>query len=135
MGKINWARVFLCGMVTGLTWSLLSLVILVLVGGQLLDAVPGLRAPSRYLLVFSLSVNLAMGIWAMWLYAAIRPRFGPGPKAAVIAASAWWVMYCLAKANWGPFGLVDSTGLIALLAATLPALIVATVAGARFYDA
>jgi hypothetical protein len=75
-----------------------------------------------------------MGLWAMWLYAAIRSRYGRGAKTAAVAGFAWWVMYCLAKANWGPFGLVSSKVLLALLAATLPALIVASVLGARLYE-
>lgn len=70
----------------------------------------------------------------MWLYAAIRPRYGPGPKTAAVAGFAWWVIYSLAKANWGPFGLVSSKVIVALLAATLPALIVVTILGARFYE-
>ena len=134
MGKMNWARVVLCGMVAGLVWSLLSLVLLVLVGGDLLDAVPRLTAPSRSLYLFPLSVNFAMGIWAMWIYAAIRPRFGAGPKTAARAGFAWWVMYCLAKANWGPFGLISPKVLVALLAATLPALIVTMVISAWPYE-
>jgi len=134
MGRINWGRVLLCGLVAGLLWSLLSLTLLVLVGGDLINAVPRLNAPSRGLFVFSLLVNLAMGIWAMWLYAAIRPRYGPGPKTAAVAGFAWWVMYSLAKANWGPFGLVSPKALVSLLAATLPALIVTAVIGAWPYE-
>ncbi len=134
MGKINWGRVFLCGLVAGLLWSLLSLTLLVLAGGDLISAVPRLSAPSRGLIVFSFLVNLAMGTWAMWLYAAIRPRFGPGLQTAAVAGFAWWVMYSLAKANWGPFGLVSTKALVYLLAATLPALIVTAVIGAWPYE-
>ena len=134
MGKINWGRVFLCGLVAGLIWSLLSAVLLTFLGGDLLTAVPQLYAPRRGLLLFSTIVNLAMGSWAMWLYAAIRPRYGPGPKTAAVAGSAWWIMYSLTKANWGPYGLVQPKVLLALLGAALPALIVAAVVGARYYD-
>ncbi len=134
MGRINWGRVFLCGLVVGLLWSLLSLTLLVLVGGDLMNAVPRLATPSRDLFVFSFLVNLAMGTWAMWLHAAIRPRYGPGLQTAAVAGFAWWVMYSLAKANWGPFGLVSPRALLYLLAATLPALIVTAVIGAWPYE-
>ncbi len=134
MGKINWGRLVVCGLVTGLVWSLLSLVLLVLAGEDMVTAVPKLSAPTGGLLGFALMVNLGMGIWAMWLYAAIRPRYGPGPKTAAVAGFAWWVIYCLAKANWGPFGLVSTKGLMVLLAATLPALILAILVGARQYE-
>jgi hypothetical protein len=134
MGKVNWRRIFLCGLVAGLIWSLLSAVILTFLGADLLTAVPQLYAPKRGLLLFSFIVNLAMGSWAMWLYAAIRPRYGPGPRTAAVAGFAWWMMYCLAKANWGPFGLVKPKVLLTLLAADLPALFVAAVVGARYYE-
>ena len=132
--RINWGRVLLCGLVAGLLWSLLSLTLLVLVGGDLLNAVPRLNEPSRGLRLFPLLVNFAMGIWAMWLYAAIRPRYGPGPKTAARAGFAWWVLYCLAKANWGPFGLVDPKVLLTLLAASLPALVLTAVLAAWPYE-
>ena len=35
--------------------------------------------------------GFAMGILAVWLYAAMRPRFGQGPKTAVIAAAFMWL--------------------------------------------
>ena len=34
-----------------------------------------------------------LGIVAVWLYAAIRPRFGPGPKTAAMAGLAVWFIY------------------------------------------
>ncbi|MGH9579875.1 MAG: hypothetical protein ACRD2R_02680, partial [Terriglobales bacterium] len=83
----------------GLAWWLLSAALLVFVAGDLLTAVPRLSQGRSGLLAFSVLVNLGMGIWAMWLYAAIRPRYGPGPKTAAIAGFGWWVIYCLAKAN------------------------------------
>jgi hypothetical protein len=34
--------------------------------------------------------NLVLGIALVWLCAAVRPRFGPGPKTAVITGLAAW---------------------------------------------
>lgn len=53
------------------------------------------------MLAFLVIVNIAMGMWAMWLYAAIRPRYGPGPKTATVAGFAWWVVGSLMDANRG----------------------------------
>ena len=36
--------------------------------------------------------NFVLGIALVWLYAAVRPRFGPGPKTAVITGLAAWVL-------------------------------------------
>ena len=46
------------------------------------------------MLCFSVLVagSFALGVLAVWTYAAIRPRFGAGPKTAVCAGFAVWVM-------------------------------------------
>lgn len=36
-------------------------------------------------------VTFLLGIGAVWLYAAIRPRFGAGPRTALIAGVAVWL--------------------------------------------
>ena len=86
------------------------------VGGAFNAAVPGNKifAPSARLASFLFAVNLAGGVWAMWLHAAIRPRYGPGAKTAVIAGLAWWIASTLADATWGSFRLVPVTALLPL---------------------
>jgi len=105
MGKINWSRVILCGVLTGVVYTVLSAISTWYVGAGFNSAVPGNRifAPSAGLAAFLLTVNLAGGIWAIWLYAAIRPRYGPGAKTAAVAGFAWWVVITLADATWGSF--------------------------------
>lgn len=66
------------------------------------------------------------GIVLVWLYASIRPRYGPGAKTAVIAGLALWLITHLAFAAWVFTGLY-SFGVVA--ASTLGGL-VAGVAGA-----
>ena len=79
MGKINWGRVVLCGIVAGLGWTVLSSIITAFVERDFVAAVPRgrLSAPSGGLIAFLFIVNLVMGIWAIWLYAAIRPQSSP----------------------------------------------------------
>ncbi len=135
MGKINWGRVVLCGIVTGLAWTVLSSIITAFVARDFVAAVPGgrLSAPSGGLIAFLFIVNLVMGIWAMWLYAAIRPRYGPGPKTAVATGFSWWVISSLIDATWGSFGFVVPRAVLAPMAASLPAIIIAAVVGAWLY--
>ena len=45
-------------------------------------------------------MRLAMGIAVTWLYAAIRPRFGPGPRTALVAGTAMWLFAYV----WGYLG-------------------------------
>jgi len=135
MGRISWGRVLLCGLVAGLAWTFLSSLLTMFVGHGFMAAVPGgrLSAPGVGLVALLFAVNLVMGIWAMWLYAAIRPRYGAGPKTAAVAGFAWWVISSLVDATWGSFGFVPTKALLGPMAASLPALVVSAVVGAWSY--
>jgi hypothetical protein len=39
--------------------------------------------------------SFILGLSGVWLYAAIRPRYGAGPKTAAVAGIAIWVISCL----------------------------------------
>ncbi|MEJ2204615.1 MAG: hypothetical protein P8170_10930 [Gemmatimonadota bacterium] len=55
------------------------------------------------------------GFFLAWLYAAIRPRFGPGWKTGAIAGTALWVVGYLVPGIWfGAMGLALGTGLTLL---------------------
>ena len=135
MGRINWRRVALCGVLTGVVWIVLSAISTWYVGADFNSAVPGNKifAPSAGLAAFLFTVNLAGGIWAMWLYAAIRPRYGAGPRTAAVAGFAWWIASSLADATWGSFRLVPVKALLPLSAVSLPEMIVAALVGAWLY--
>lgn len=95
MEKINWGRVVLGGLLAGVVLIVLATASTALFIGpqQLRIAVQALRpstsgsvAPLFFVLAF-----LFLGMLMTWWYAAIRPRFGPGPKTAAIAGLAVWV--------------------------------------------
>jgi len=136
MGKINWGRVFLCGIVTGGVLFLLQLVVFVFVLGGTEFAAAVEAAPRFAFPPLPAILHVASGIWAMWLYAAIRPRYGPGPKTAVVAGAALWVIAALVDALWVSSGLLPLPpgALLAPVAAALPVAVVATVAGAWPYQ-
>jgi hypothetical protein len=98
MNSLNWPRIFLCGFVTGVVFALLSAVLIGLVGEDFLAAVGAPDRPRRGPGLYFAAA--AAGIWAMWLYAAIRPRF-PGNLGAVIAVGfAWWILAGLQSLKW-----------------------------------
>lgn len=132
MGGINWRSVLLCGSAAGLAWSLLTLPILVLFGGEIIDAVP--RPLVTVGRLGSFTLNVVAGIWAVWLYTAIRPLYGPGPKTAAIAGSSWWLIATIATWQWTEIGLLRFSGLVGLIMASLPILIVVTTVGAWLYQ-
>ena len=136
MGRINWGRVLLGGLVAGLVWTLLSSAVTVLAGREFAAAVPGhrLSSPTAGIVLFLLGVNLVEGVWAMWLYASIRPRHGPGPRTAMVAGLSWWVISSLIDATWGAFAFVPASALLGPMAASLPAILVSALAGASLYQ-
>jgi hypothetical protein len=134
MDKINWSRVLFCGLVAGAVWIILGGMVTALLGRDF-AALPNNRLgmPSPGFVLFNGVLSLLEGISILWLYAAIRPLYGPGPKTAIIGAFAWWFIVSLGDATWCSFGLFPPRTVIPLMIGTLPALILAAIVGARFY--
>jgi hypothetical protein len=92
MGKINWGRVVLGGMLSGAVLIVLATASTVLfVERERLRAAAHALRPSTSgggALLFFVCVFLVLGMIMTWWYAAIRPLFGPGPKTAAIAGPA-----------------------------------------------
>jgi len=134
MPKINWSRVLLCGLLAGVVWIILGSVVTTVLGGDF-AALPNNRLgrPTPAFVIFSAIVDLVEAISILWLYAAIRPRYGAGARTAIIAAFAWWFIVSLGDATWCSFGFFPPQTVVPLMVGTLPALILATLAGAKFY--
>jgi hypothetical protein len=134
MSKLNWSRVLGCGLLAGIIWVILGAGVTALLGREF-AALPNNRlgTPTPSFLLFNVALDLLEGISILWLYAAIRPRYSPGVKTAVIAALAWWFIVSLGDATWCSFGFFPPSTVIPLMIGTLPALIIATLAGAKFY--
>ncbi|MGB8030606.1 MAG: hypothetical protein WCF30_13210 [Terracidiphilus sp.] len=95
MGKINMGRVLIAGLVAGIVGDILGY----LVDGVFLapqwtagNKALGLGATTTSQLIWFNLLGLVFGIASIWLYAAIRPRFGAGIKTAVVAGVAAWVI-------------------------------------------
>jgi hypothetical protein len=129
---VNWRSVLMCGTAAGLAWSLMTLPLLILFGGEIIDAVP--RPLVTVGRLGSFTLNVITGIWALWLYAAIRPLYGPGPKTAAIAGFSWWLIATINTRQWTEIGLLRFGGLPVLIAASLPILIAVTTLGAWLYQ-
>jgi hypothetical protein len=134
MDKINWSRVLGCGLLAGIVWIVLGSGVTALLGRDF-AALPNnnLGKPTTGFLVFNVVLDLLEGISIVWFYAAIRPLYRPGAKTAVIAAFAWWFIVSLGDATWCSFGFFPPSTVIPLMIGTLPALIVATLVGAKLY--
>lgn len=98
MSKINAGRVLLGGVAAGAVIFVINGVVNgVILKGELLAWAHGMgdlihpRAPSTSMGLWTL-MCLVYGIGGTWIYAAIRPRYGAGPRTALLAGLALWVM-------------------------------------------
>ena len=134
MSKPNWARVLGCGLVAGVVWIMLGSVVTALLGRDF-AALPNNRLAKQTLgfILFNVLLDLMEGVSIVWLYAVLSRVYGIGARTAVIAAFAWWFIVSLGDATWCSFGLFPANTVIPLMIGTLPALVLATLAGTKFY--
>jgi hypothetical protein len=138
MGKTNWKRVFLGGLLAWIVLEIIYVVALVTYLKDLWD--PALLAvnpdfrDSVGLQIFFAVFHLIAGILAVWLYSAIRPRLGAGPKTAVIAGLFVWIFCGLSfGATLGALGIFPARILVFDSLTTLVMFVAATLAGAWVY--
>jgi|SRR5271167_1957905 len=95
MGKINVGRVIIAGLVAGIVADILGyLVDGILLAPQWAEGMKalGLTNFSANQWIWFNLLGLVSGIALIWIYAAIRPRFGAGVKTAVFAGVAVWII-------------------------------------------
>lgn len=136
MRTVNWARVILGGILAGLVINGFEFAINGVVLAQEIDAAIkalGKQVGGAQMAVFVVW-GFLMGLFAVWLYAAIRPRYGPGPKTAVLAGFAVWLVgYLLAAAPPAALELFPMRIMVIGLAVGLVEVIAGTLLGARLY--
>ena len=138
MGKMNMGRVILGGLLAGVIIDASEFLInAVLLKQEWADAMSKLGKPAEFstnaLILFNI-VGLVLGVAAVWLYAAIRTRYGAGAKTAVIAAIAMWVVgYAIPAVGQIAIGLVATQTMMTATGLGLIEIIVATIAGAAIY--
>lgn len=82
----------------------------------------------------SIAVSLVAGLILIFFYAAARPRFGPGPKTAVIVAVALWLGgYLLSLLGFQMLGLFPGRMLVLWGTVGLVEMILAALAGGWVY--
>ena len=132
MGKINWGRVVLGGLLAGVVLNIVDWLFYgVMMKQELAAAMQALgKQPGAMdsLVPLFVTLDFVSGIALLWVYAAIRPRFGAGAKTAVIAGVAVWFFVGLLHAlGEGPMGLFPQK---VYTVGTIVALVQYAVAGA-----
>ena len=78
--------------------------------------------------------GFVLGLLLVWLYAAIRPRFGAGPRTAIIAAIVFWFLaYFWPSLGTGLMGFIPMKLLSVAVVWGLAEVIIAALAGAAVY--
>jgi len=98
MNKINFARVLLGGLVAGLVMNIGEFVVNDLILGAEMKAFfarLNLPDPGGSFIAVAVILTFVMGVVLVWLYAAMRPRCGPGPKTAICAGVIGWLFACV----------------------------------------
>ena len=136
MGKINWTRVILGGLAAGLIINVFESVLNeVILAKDMEAAVSALgKQMGGGALAMFIAWGFLVGIFAVWLYAAIRPRYGAGPKTAACAGAAVWGLgYLLASVTPIALHLFPRRLMAIGLVAGLVEVIAGTLAGAWLY--
>jgi len=139
MKSVNWRRVILGGLIAGIIINAVEMTFHWLrVGGDWWFFQALIHSPieSRGYILSYIGMYTLKGIVAVWLYAVARPRFGPGPRTALITGFAYWVIgYVIPVVSFEPLMMEDYAremlrvpGLVALVE-----LLLGTLVGARLY--
>ena len=136
IGKINATRVTLGGLLAGLVINVGETISSFIFGDQINVALEALGRPplGGALVALAVVLTFVFGIVLVWLSAAVRPRFGAGPKTAIIAGLLIWVVASVFPSiSYVMLGLFP-TGLIAISVVwALVEIPLASVAGAWLY--
>jgi len=104
---INTAKVITGGIAAGIIMNVSGFVVQSMLLGKRMEAEMLAVAPSLQgkgmggsAIAGRVLTQFAVGILLAWLYAAMRPRFGPGMKTAIMAAIPVWVCGFLFYLDW-----------------------------------
>ncbi len=138
MAHTNRGRVIVGGLVAGL---LINIVEYVTNGVVLREAwgkaMAALNKPADLSVAAIVIFNIwgfLLGIAAVWLYTAIRPRYGAGPRTAVRAGLVTWALavFLANLANY-PLGVLPTRLLVITSIVALVEIVIATLVGAWLY--
>jgi hypothetical protein len=138
MGQINVMRVVLGGLLAGLIINISEFILNMLVIADSMELALqelGMGPPGGGTIAIYVVAGFLIGIITIWIYAAMRPRFGPGPKTAVLAGFVVWLLaYLWRLLDIGMTGLFDPGMLVLPIAWGLVEIVLAAVAGGYLYQ-
>ncbi len=137
MGRINMGRVIIGGLAAGLIINVVETIVNMFVIADAMEALVtslNLQPMGGAAMGGFVALAFALGFLIVWTYAAIRPRYGAGPKTALRAGLAVWAAFYLlgVGANW-LMGIAPGHLYLHNLLYTLPMMLAAALAGGMLY--
>jgi hypothetical protein len=138
MGHINVAGVFKGGLAAAVIMNISEFILNVPVAGTQMAAELAARnlpaADSGAQIAVFVGLTALLGFISVWLYAAMRPRLGPGPKTAMCAGLiVWTCSYLYSAISIGTVG-IHSMGLVVLIIVwSLVEMLIASSVGGYLY--
>lgn len=137
---INVKRVVIGGLAAGIVLLLINLLAQVVFGNRIqqdMNAwIPGSAERMNMTggaIASGIVLKFAIGILLVWCYAAIRPRFGPGPRTASFGALFVWILGGIFFSDYLMIGMMSAGSYIILEAFQLLGFLLAAWTGARIY--
>ncbi len=138
MGKINMQKVLIGGLIAGVVLNVIDFVVFSMVlkeqMGAAMTALGKPAAATTSQMISFVVLDFVVGVFLVWLYAAVRPRFGAGPgTAAKAGVAAWFIGSLLVNVFLGILQIWPQNFLIIGALIGLVEWPLATVIGAKFY--
>lgn len=137
MNKINLGRVLLGGFVAGVVLNIGESVLnVVILGKQMETYMAEHKFPQMTgsAIGVAIAMTFVLGFVMIFGYAAIRSRFGAGPKTAIIAALfAWFGVVVYPNVIGAAFGFIPTNLLLLLLGWEIVEYAIAALVGAALY--
>ena len=137
---INASKVVVGGLAAGVVANIIGYVLFGMLLGprfeaELTAAAPALagRGMTGSAIATQVIFSFIIGLLLVWLYAAMRPRFGPGPKTAVYAALVVWLCGFLFHIDFLLLGLMSTTMYAVASVAALIQVLASALVGAMLY--
>lgn len=136
MGKINVGKVIVGGLVAGVVLNVFDYVVNEIILKGQFDAVMAARNvdPAAMNIGTMVVLDFAMALLLVFTYAAIRPRFGPGPKTAAVAGLTLALTGNIVAAYFVGMGFFTWEVWTPAAALSTTNIVVATLVGAALYS-
>jgi hypothetical protein len=138
MARINYSRVVIGGLAAGVVANLCDLVWSFVLAGEMDRMIQRLNlnrgvVNSGSTATTWILVDFVYATLIVWTYAAIRPRFGPGPSTAIRAAIVICGAVTVILFGFHRLGFFTTTGFFLSAALSFVSAILAGLVGARLY--